>query len=353
MSITGSQHRVLPLKTFATCDLARLQQVEAARWHRLLDWDPSPAPSTIADLIDRHWVDGRVLLESDRPCGYCLFAIDGTKGIIGSFFLDPIDRAGAMALLRASVDAVLATEQVTRVEAELPLADQELLTEVLGAIGFVGYPRLYLRRALGSRETVAATGAGAVAHQVRPWRAEDFGPSAELLKDAYSGHLEQYLHLQYATSYGCGSFLDQLFKYTGCGTFDPHISLSAVHRRTGRLSAFLIGSQISPGCAHLPQVAVHPDHWGCGLGKRIVEQFMDRCVARGYTRVTLNVTEANYRAVGLYRRLGFAEGLRFNAYLLDRSAPCRRVPGPAPERDRCSDEGRESDEASSPGRGSG
>ncbi|MEW6369162.1 MAG: GNAT family N-acetyltransferase [Acidobacteriota bacterium] len=321
-SETSSPHGVFPLKSFAPSDLATLQQAEAAQWQRLLDWDLSPATSTLADLIDRGRIDGRVLLEAGRPRGYCLFSAEGTKGVIGSFFLDPAERAQIRTLLHAAVEAILAKGEVKRVEAELPLEDQHLLTDVLGAVGFVGYPRLYMRRALGSPDA-HVSGAGAGDHQIRAWRAEDLGPSAELLKDAYSGHLEQYLHLQYATSHGCRSFVEQLLKYTGCGTFDPHISLSAVHTPTGRMSAFLIGSRISQGCAHLPQVAVHPDHWGGGLGTRIVRHFVELCAARGYGRVTLNVTEVNLRAVALYRRLGFAEALRFNAYLLDRGSPAR------------------------------
>ena len=58
---------------------------------------------------------------------------------------------------------------------------------------------------------------------------------------------------------------------------------------------------------HLENVAVHPEHQGQGLGRRLIEWVEDEAIARGYRRVEL-YTNARMRGnLALYPRLGYHE----------------------------------------------
>ena len=62
-----------------------------------------------------------------------------------------------------------------------------------------------------------------------------------------------------------------------------------------------------PGSLYVSGVAVTPEHRGCGLGRRLMEQARARAEALDLPRVSLICFEANETAMQLYRRLGYAE----------------------------------------------
>jgi ribosomal-protein-alanine N-acetyltransferase len=67
--------------------------------------------------------------------------------------------------------------------------------------------------------------------------------------------------------------------------------------------------------AHILNLAVHPDHRGRGLGRRLVESVVREAEAAGARVVTLEVRRENGPARSLYRNLGFVDtGLRRNYY---------------------------------------
>lgn len=57
--------------------------------------------------------------------------------------------------------------------------------------------------------------------------------------------------------------------------------------------------------AHIVHVQVATPRWGCGLGRRIVEDAIEQARAAGCARMTLSVTKSNARAMALYAGLGF------------------------------------------------
>ena len=68
------------------------------------------------------------------------------------------------------------------------------------------------------------------------------------------------------------------------------------------------------GEAELLLLAVAPDHQGRGVGRRLLNQFVDRALAAGASRVHLAVREGN-PAIEMYRRAGFeAAGRRPKYY---------------------------------------
>lgn len=67
--------------------------------------------------------------------------------------------------------------------------------------------------------------------------------------------------------------------------------------------------------AHILNLAVHPDHRGRGLGRRLVELVVQEAQAAGARLVTLEVRRENAPARSLYRKLGFVDtGQRRNYY---------------------------------------
>jgi len=67
--------------------------------------------------------------------------------------------------------------------------------------------------------------------------------------------------------------------------------------------------------AHILNLAVHPDHRGRGLGRRLVELVVKEAQAAGARLVTLEVRRENAPARTLYRKLGFVDtGQRRNYY---------------------------------------
>ncbi|WP_189219329.1 MULTISPECIES: GNAT family N-acetyltransferase [Streptomyces] len=62
---------------------------------------------------------------------------------------------------------------------------------------------------------------------------------------------------------------------------------------------------VLPGLCHISVVAVHPAHWGEGLGGRLVRALLAHGHARGYDRFQLFTQAGNARAQRLYESLGF------------------------------------------------
>lgn len=67
--------------------------------------------------------------------------------------------------------------------------------------------------------------------------------------------------------------------------------------------------------AELLTIAVHPDHQGQGLAKKIFAEMFQRCSQKAIQRMFLEVAVSNLPALSLYHSLGFIEqGLRKNYY---------------------------------------
>lgn len=69
---------------------------------------------------------------------------------------------------------------------------------------------------------------------------------------------------------------------------------------------------------HLLNLAVHPDHWGQGLGFQALAHLEATAQSHGIKDIWLEVRASNRRAHLLYQRAGFlTTGLRRNYYPLD------------------------------------
>ena len=71
-------------------------------------------------------------------------------------------------------------------------------------------------------------------------------------------------------------------------------------RGTGRYAEFESEDEAS-----IRMLAVSPDAQRCGVGRRLVQECIDRATAAGKARIILHTTEAMHAAQSLYGSLGF------------------------------------------------
>ena len=65
----------------------------------------------------------------------------------------------------------------------------------------------------------------------------------------------------------------------------------------------------------ITNVATHPDHRRQGIGAALIGALMEKAVANGILRLTLDVRESNTPAISLYEKFGFIPcGKRKNFY---------------------------------------
>jgi putative acetyltransferase len=58
---------------------------------------------------------------------------------------------------------------------------------------------------------------------------------------------------------------------------------------------------------YLGGVAVHPDHFGKGFGRKMMLEIIDFCKKNGVLRIELTVSVHNEKAIQLYENVGFAK----------------------------------------------
>ncbi len=67
--------------------------------------------------------------------------------------------------------------------------------------------------------------------------------------------------------------------------------------------------------AHITNIAVHPEHRGEGVGKKLVEHLIDEASDTDIHKVTLEVRRSNFIARALYTKFGFEpRGIRPGYY---------------------------------------
>jgi ribosomal protein S18 acetylase RimI-like enzyme len=66
---------------------------------------------------------------------------------------------------------------------------------------------------------------------------------------------------------------------------------------------------------HITQVCVLPDQRGKKIGESLIGLCTQELRTRNFLGLSLTVTEANSKAVELYRRIGFETRRRFDAFV--------------------------------------
>jgi ribosomal protein S18 acetylase RimI-like enzyme len=150
---------------------------------------------------------------------------------------------------------------------------------------------------------------------LRPWAEQDFQPAANVIMQAYAGHIDSEINDQYRSIAGSLRFLNNIVRFPGCGTFDPASSFTAVHNASRAVVGMLLCSRVREDVGHVTQVCLLPEFRGQGVARAMMKACLRSLLDRRFTELSLTVTEGNRNAVELYRRLGFHTRRIFDAFV--------------------------------------
>jgi ribosomal protein S18 acetylase RimI-like enzyme len=314
---TGAE--VLDLRHFASADLRPLLDEEVESWGEALAWDYRSSSEMILRYVDAKILPGYAAVERGSLVGYSFFVYEGNKGVIGDLFVSPRRadvRAVEVRLIEHVVETLQQSPGVHRVEAQLLAHHTGEVAAPFVSNGFQRFRRLFLSLDLDG-------GAGATIPAARPlkdvairhWTEADYQPAAGIITAAYRAHIDSEINDQYRTNAGSLRFLNNIVRFPGCGVFDAEASFVAIHESTDALIGVILCSRVRDDVGHVTQVCLLPEYRGIGIGEALMAATSNALRRRRFNLLTLTVTEANDRAVELYRKMGFAEKRVFDAFV--------------------------------------
>jgi ribosomal protein S18 acetylase RimI-like enzyme len=309
---------ILDLRHFSSADLRPLLEDEVAMWARLLSWDYSGSAEMILRYMDAKILPGYAALERGSVFGYSFFVYEQSKGVIGDLFVrdrgrTPNRHQVEERLLTHVIETLQQSPGIHRIEAQLLAHETGEVVRPFLQQGFSRHPRVFMSMEISQR---AQTGpAPGPEFEIQPWSEQAYQAVAAVITAAYRGHVDADINDQYRTLSGSLRFLNNIVRFPGCGTFDPQASFLAFERRSHTLIGLILCSQVRPDVGHITQICVLPDYRSAGLGEALMAATTNNLRDRHFQFMSLTVTEANARAIVLYRRIGFASIRVFDAFV--------------------------------------
>ena len=318
---------IIDIRRFEPKEFSDLLEAESRAWNNTLRWDFASSVRVINACLRDKRLSGYALVGDGRIRGYCFFFYDGEKGIIGDLFVDP-DLAHLRQeheLLKHSLETLLGTPGLQRIEAQLPHFELEELESCFQQRHFQSFMRRFMSLSLKNLSPPAgieylsdpAPNSLWVQEGIEliPWQKRFNDDAAELLYQAYRRHVDALINDQYASVMGATRLIENIFHNQGCGEFLTRASRMAVHRPTQKLAGIITLTDVRRRTAHIPQVGVGPAFQGLGVGTALMEAAFRDLAEDGFEQVTLTVTDANAGAMRLYQRLGFETFKTFGAFI--------------------------------------
>lgn len=309
---------ILDLRHFSSVDLRPLLDDEGRAWANLLSWDYSGSAEMILRYVDAKILPGYAAIERGRIFGYTFFVYEGSKGVVGDLFVTngsrlPNPREVELKLLTHVIETLQQSPGIHRVEAQLLAHEAGSVARPFLDQGFQRHPRLFMVLGVGNvSPSVAATHPDI---EIRRWTEADYQPAAAVITAAYRGHVDAQINDQYHTLGGSLRFLNNIVRFPGCGLFDAEASFAAVDRKAKSLIGLILCSRVRGDVGHVTQVCVLPEYRSHGIGESLLAATVASLRKRGFSMLSLTVTEANSRAVALYRRLNFESKRVFDAFV--------------------------------------
>jgi len=309
---------ILDLRHFSSADLRPLLDHETQLWAGLLSWDYSGSAEMILRYVDAKILPGYAAVDRGRVFGYSFFVYEGSKGVIGDLYVAngsrlPNGRQVELQLLTHVIETLQQSPGIHRVEAQLLAHDTNAVSRPFLETGFQRHPRLFMVLTLGESAAEAVPVHSEV--EIRPWSEADYQPSAAVITAAYRGHVDAQINDQYHTLGGSLRFLNNIVRFPGCGVFDADASFVALDRKAKSLIGLILCSRVRHDVGHVTQVCVLPEYRKQRIGESLMATTMGHLRRRNFTMLSLTVTEANVRAVELYRRLNFDTKRIFDAFV--------------------------------------
>ena len=330
----ATQLEILDLRHFSARQLRPLLEQEALLWQRRLNWDYGSSTELLLEYLDSRVLPGFVALDRGKICGLTFCVYEAQKSVVGDVFSVTDQGEPSIAitgvLLQHLLDLLRASPTVNRIESQLLLYDSGSLDLFFLPEGFERHPRLFMECDLAAggmadrRQRSAFKGADGRPLTLAPWSNEHYQPIAELIHEAYAGHVDSTINDQYRTLHGSLRFLHNIVRFPGCGVFEAGHSWVLTEGTGGAPVAVVLCSRVAANVAHVTQLCVAPRERGLGLGRGLLQHCMAELQGAGFEAISLTVTEQNEAAARLYRQLRFAVRHRFDAMVLNEAAMTRR-----------------------------
>jgi ribosomal protein S18 acetylase RimI-like enzyme len=202
---------------------------------------------------------------------------------------------------------------VRRIEGQLLAISFQPRQQILFERRVEIFPRLYmLHRDLDKIPTL-----GPEPEDIRflLWSDGRLDTAAELIAEAYVGHVDGRINDQYRSYTGARRFLTNTTQHTGCGEFLERASLLALQPMSYKPEGLCLASRIDHATGHITQLCVGSRRRRDGIGAQLLSRSMLAQRELGINTVTLTVTENNTQAVKLYERFQFTVARRFPAFV--------------------------------------
>jgi ribosomal protein S18 acetylase RimI-like enzyme len=309
---------ILDLRHFSSADLRPLLEGESQVWSRLLSWDYSGSSDMILRYVDAKILPGYAAIERGRILGYSFFVYEGSKGVIGDLFVANGSRLPEAHVVEAKlllhvIETLQQSPGVHRIEAQLLLHETGVVARPFAEQGFQRHGRLFMVLPLAANSDPLPPLDREI--EIRRWTEQDYQSAAAVITAAYRGHVDAEINDQYRNLSGSLRFLNNIVRFPGCGSFDPESSFVAVHKRSQSLAGLILCSRVRHDVGHVTQVCVLPEYRSRRIGESLLAATTGILRQRNFTLLSLTVTEANVRAVELYRRLGFDTKRVFDAFV--------------------------------------
>ncbi len=311
---------ILDLRHFSSTDLRPLIEDEMRVWARLLSWDYSSSAEMILRYIDSKILPGYAAIERGRIFGYAFFVYEGNKGVIGDLFVSPTNGSRSATprdiesrLLVHVIETLQQSPGIHRIEAQLLVHEAGQVSIPFVDQGFQRYPRLFMVQNLRGTKFPPAPISKEI--ELRRWSEQDYQPAAAVITAAYRGHVDSEINDQYRNLSGALRFLNNIVRFPGCGQFDPESSYVAVHKSARNVIGVILCSRVRHDVGHVTQVCLLPEYRGQKIGEALLACTAAGLQKKGFNSLSLTVTEANHRAVDLYKRIGFDMKRVFDAFV--------------------------------------
>lgn len=318
---SSTSTEILDLRHFGAPMLRSVLEAEGELWKQRLHWDYRASARLLMQYLDNRMLPGYAAVAADQVIGYVFCVYEETKAVIGDVFAMPSQPEGhaiEQMLLQHLLELLVNSPQVERIESQLLVHPSGTHSAVFREAGFELFRRLFMVQAL--KDLWSPPKANLPAElELRPWRDEDLTPAARLICEAYRNHPDSLINDQYRSVHGSMRFLNNIVRYSGCGTFSAPVSHVLVHRSNREFVGLVLGSRVSPQSGHITQVCVHPHYRRQGMARMLLAVAAFHFMRQGATEISLTVTQANQQAIELYVAEGYTCNHRFDAAVWTKS----------------------------------
>jgi Acetyltransferases len=320
----STSSKILDLRHYSAAMLRSVLDAEGRIWKERLHWDYRASARLLMQYLDNHMLPGFAAVVDDQVIGYVFCVYEETKAVIGDVFSldeslgqDEQARALEATLLVHLLELLLNSPQVDRVESQLLLHPTGSHSEVFRKAGFEIYRRLFMVQHLAGLWSAPQPNLPSDL-ELRSWRDEDLTPAARLICEAYRDHPDSLINDQYRSVHGSMRFLNNIVRYSGCGTFSAPVSHVVVHKSSREFVALVLGSRVSQESGHITQLCVHPAYRRHGIARMLLGVAGFHFMRQGATEISLTVTEANQQAINLYLAEDYNCTHKFDAAVWER-----------------------------------